>query len=248
MIVFVHQPEYMPWLGFFDKLARCDTFVIYDDAQYQHGGYHNRNKIRTIQGWEWLTIPIVHNHPQMIKDVKISGKEWVKKHLSMIVHNYEKTPYFREYFPLIEEVLNSNHQLLIDLDMHLIKVFSNILSIESKMIRSSEFPYFGAEKNEKLVSMCRLLRADTYLAGSGGRNYVNGELFSKADVTIQWHAYDHPIYQQKFEGFQPNLSIIDLLFNLGPKAKGTILKGGSVSFSKPLADVDTALTNQVLIL
>jgi hypothetical protein len=155
MIIFVHQPEYMPWLGFFDKLARCDTFVIYDDAQFQHGGFHNRNKIRTAQGWKWLTVPITHGHPQTLKDVKIAGTQWKNKHISTITHNYEKTPYFKEYFPLIKEAIDFDHELLIGLNLHLIRTFAEILSIKVNIVRSSEFPYCGKEKNEKLVSMCR---------------------------------------------------------------------------------------------
>ncbi len=229
MIVFVHQPEYMPWLGFFDKLARCDTFVIYDDAQYQHGGFHNRNRIRTMQGWEWLTVPITHGHPQTIKVVKISGRQWKNKQLSIISQNYEKTPYFKEYFPTIKEAINFDHELLIRLNLHLIKTIAEILGIKVNMVRSSEFPYLGKEKNEKLVAMCKHMGADTYLSGSGGKAYVNENLFTEAKINIQWHNYDHPTYKQRFEGFQPNMSIIDLLFNMGPKAKETILRGGNVN-------------------
>jgi hypothetical protein len=90
MKVFVHQPEYIPWLGFFDKLARCDTYVIYDDAQYQHGSFHNRNRIRTPNGWEWLTVPIIHGHPQIIKEVKISGEQWRVKQLNNLKLHYIK--------------------------------------------------------------------------------------------------------------------------------------------------------------
>jgi hypothetical protein len=233
MILFVHQPEYIPWLGFFDKLARCDTFVIYDDAQFQHGGFHNRNKIRTANGWEWLTVPIMHGHPQNIKDVKIAGSQWKKKHLSAIMHNYEKTPYFEEYFPLIEDAVNFNHELLIGLNIHLIKILAEILNIKVNMVRSSEFPYCGKEKNEKLVSMCKFIGADTYLSGSGGKGYINEDMFSEAKIKVQWHNYEHPCYDQKVGGFQPNMSIIDLLFNVGPRAKETILQGGIINTCKP---------------
>ncbi|MCW3996193.1 MAG: WbqC family protein [Candidatus Bathyarchaeota archaeon] len=232
MLVFVHQPEYIPWLGFFDKLARCDTFIIYDDAQYQHGGFHNRNKIRTKQGWEWLTVPITHGHPQTIKDIKISGNQWQNRQLALISQNYRKTPYFKQYYPIIEDVLTSNHELLIELDLHLIKTIAKILGINPKMIRSSEFPYFGTEKNEKLISMCKFIGADQYLSGSGGRAYVKEDLFTEANIEVQWHNYDHPIYKQNFEGFQPNMSIIDLLFNMGPQAKEIILKGGTLKTTK----------------
>lgn len=229
MKVFVHQPEYIPWLGFFDKLARCDTYVIYDDAQYQHGGFHNRNRIRTPSGWEWLTVPIIHGHPQTIKDVRIYGDQWRTKQLNSLRAHYRKTPYFNKYFPLLEEAIVFNHELLIGLNLHLIKSVADALDIKVKMMRSSEFPYGGEEKNEKLVSMCKFLGADTYLSGSGGQNYIKEELFRQAGVTLQWHTYEHPKYQQMFGGFEPNMSIIDLLFNEGPNAKEILLKGGKVA-------------------
>jgi hypothetical protein len=245
MILFVHQPEYIPWLGFFDKLARCDTFVIYDNAQFEHGGYQNRNRIRTPQGWKWLTVPIIHNHPQMIKDVRISGDQWSKEHTRIIAHNYEKAPYFKEYFPLIEEALNSNHELLIGLNLHLIKLFAEILGIKAKMVRSSEFPYGGQEKNEKLVSMCKFLGAETYLSGSGGKSYVDENTFFNASIRLQWHSYIHPVYNQKFEGFQSYMSIVDLLFNVGPQSKEIILKGGVIS-EKNIAPLPTVTnTNSI---
>jgi hypothetical protein len=229
MIVFVHQPEYIPWLGFFDKLARCDTYVIYDDAQYQHGGFHNRNRIRTSTGWEWLTVPITHGHPQTIKEVKICGDEWKTKQLNSIKAQYRKTPYFQMYYPLLEEAILFNHELLIGLNLHLIKAVADAMGIKVNMMRSSEFPYGGTEKNEKLVSMCKFLGADTYLSGSGGQNYIKEELFRQAGVNIQWHSYEHPAYQQVWGGFEPNMSIVDLLFNEGPNAKEILQRGGRVA-------------------
>jgi hypothetical protein len=229
MILFVHQPEYIPWLGFFDKLARCDYFIVYDDAQFQHGGFHNRNKIRTLPGWSWLTVPIVHNHPQTIKDVRIAEGNWRDKQLRIITHNYKDTPYFDYYFPKIEEVIRLDHEYLINLNLDMIKTIANLLVIKKQIICSSEFQYFGKEKTQKLVSMCKFFGADTYLAGSGGKAYMNENMFSESNIKIQWHKYEHPIYKQKFQGFQPNMSIIDLLFNMGPKAIETLLQGGKVS-------------------
>jgi hypothetical protein len=222
----------MPWLGFFDKLARCDTFVIYDDAQYQHGGFHNRNKIRTLNGWKWLTVPIIHGHPQTIKDVKISGTQWKSDHLNALIQNYQKTPYFKDYFPLIEEAINFDHKLLIDLNLNLIRAISEILSIKVNFARSSEFPYCGKEKNEKLVSMCKFMGANTYLSDSGGNAYMNEGVFSESNVKVIWHSYDHPMYKQMYEGFIPNMSVLDLLFNVGPQAKEIILKGGVVNTNR----------------
>jgi hypothetical protein len=233
MIVFVHQPEYMPWLGFFDKLARCDTYVIYDDAQYQHGGFHNRNKIRTAKGWEWLTVPIVHGHPQTIKDVRIAGTEWKKKHLNAIMENYRSSSYFKDYFPLVKEALDFDNKLLIELDLHLIKNIADVLSIKVKMVRSSDFSSCGKEKSEKLVSMCKFMGADTYLSGSGGKSYLNEDLFSHANIKVMWHNYEHPIYKQTSKDFEPNMSVIDLLLNTGKEAKQIILQGGSLAENIP---------------
>jgi len=229
MIVYVHQPEYLPWLGFFDKLSRCDIYVVYDDAQYQHGGFHNRNRIRTPPGWEWLTVPIRHGHPQLIKDVKIAGDQWKNKHLNNIKRHYKKTPYFQEYYPIIEEAITADHEMLIDLNLQLIKAFAEILGINTKMVRSSEFPYGGTEKNEKLVSLCKYLCADTYLSGSGGRSYIREEVFAQANINLRWHSYEHPIYRQGFDGFEPNMSIIDLLFNEGENAKEIMQTGGRIA-------------------
>jgi hypothetical protein len=228
MIVYVHQPEYIPWLGFFDKLARCDTYVIYDDVQYQHGGFHNRNKIRTSKGWEWLTVPINHGHPQTIKDVKISGGDWRTKQLTKIRQNYGKTPFFKDYFNLLTDQISSNHEYLIHLDLSLINTVAELLKIKVYNVRSSEFPYCGKEKNEKLIAMCKHLGADTYLSGSGGKSYIDESLFKQAKIKVQWHSYKHPAYKQLFDSFQPNMSIIDLLFNAGSEAKDILLSGGKI--------------------
>ncbi len=246
MITFVHQPEYMPWLGFFDKLSKCDVFIVYDDVQYVHGGFQNRNRIRTLQGWRWITVPIKHNHPQLIKDVKIAGNQWKQDHLRIIRHSYDKTPFFKEYFSMLQEVLAFNYEFLIDLNLSLIKAFADVLGFTIKFARSSDFPYLGKEKNEKLISMCKHVGADTYLSGSGGKTYMNESEFLDANIKIIWHSYNHPIYKQNFAGFQPNLSIIDLLFNLGPDAKQTILKGSIVNeTAMPL--MKPVITNSLVV-
>jgi hypothetical protein len=242
LITFVHQPEYLPWLGFFDKLARCDTFVIYDDTQYVHGGYQNRNRVRTAKGWRWLTVPIVHNHPQKIKDVRISGVKWRENHLRLIEHSYHDSPYFKQYFPMIKSALTFDHELLIGLNIRLINLFVDILGIKVKIMRSSEFPHLGKGKNEKLVSICKFLGSETYLSGSGGKTYIDEALFSSAKIKIIWHNYNHPIYKQPFNGFCPNMSIIDLLFSAGSQTKDVILKGGLVNNNSDSMQFITAVS------
>jgi hypothetical protein len=234
LITFVHQPEYLPWIGFFDKLARSDVFVVYDDAQFEHGGFQNRNKIRTNTGWRWLTVPIIHNNPQKIKDVKIAASNWRKEHLRIIEQHYNQTPYFEEYYPQLKEALLFNHELLIGLNLHLINLFSDFLGIEPKIVRSSEFPYCGEDRNEKLVSMCKFMGSDTYLSGYGARAYMDEALFFGSKIKLVWHNYVHPTYQQKYVGFEPFMSVVDLLFNMGPEAKKILLDGGNKNSLPPI--------------
>jgi hypothetical protein len=189
----------------------------------------------------------MHGHPQTIKDVKIAGSKWKNKHLTAITQNYKNTPCFKEYFPLIKDAINFDHELLIGLDLHLIRTIAKILDIKVNMVRSSEFPYGGAEKNEKLVSMCKFLGADTYLSGSGGKSYIVEALFAQGKIDVKWHNYEHPTYQQRYGGFLPNMSIIDLLFNMGAQAKDVILKGGAVNDRNVQAPmVDTKLIIETL--
>lgn len=229
MIALIHQPEYLPWLGFFDKLARTDVFVIYDDVQFEKNGFQNRNKILTAHGWKWLSVPVVHNYPELIKDVKISGTDWKKDHLNKILFSYKKAPYFEKYYPLIEEAISADHELLIDLNLHIIRNISDALGIKVKMIRSSELSYEGNEKNEKLISICKSVDSDTYLVGSGGRAYTDENMFSNAGIRLLWHDYVHPTYKQQFEAFQPQMSTLDLLFNAGMESKSVIFNGSIIS-------------------
>jgi hypothetical protein len=126
----------------------------------------------------------------------------------------------------------SNHESLLELNLHLIKAIAAALDMKPKIICSSELPYVGTEKNEKLVSMCKFLGADCYLSGSGGRNYIQETLFNQANIRLQWHNYEHPTYKQGFDRFEPNMSIIDLLFNEGPRTKEILLSGGRIEESK----------------
>jgi hypothetical protein len=191
-------------------------------------------------------VPIIHGHPQTIKDVRISGDEWKSKQINSLKAHYRKTPYFKEYYPLLEEAITFNHELLIGLNLHLIKAVADALGIKAKMMRSSEFPYGGEEKNEKLVSMCKFLGADTYLSGSGGQNYIKEELFSQAGISLQWHSYEHPTYAQIWGGFKPNMSIVDLLFNEGPNAKEILLRGGKVE-EKKLVQAQLAIQQEPVL-
>ncbi len=226
MIVSIHQPEYLPWLGFFNKLTYSDVFVILDDVQFEKGSFQNRNKIRTPNGWNWLTIPILHKFPEEIKDVKINGTDWKETHMKALWMNYKNAPYFNEYFFILKEAYSRDWESLADLNIYLIKRLAEILDIEISIIKSSSMSIEKNNKNEHLIDICKFLGADTYLCGQGGKTYINEELFNKNRIKILFYDYKHPIYHQRFYGFVPYMSVVDLLFNLGKEAKSIISSGG----------------------
>lgn len=215
----------MVWLGLLDKISKADLFVIFDDTQFKKHYFENRNKIRTQDGWMWLTVP-VKNQPldTNIKDIEISyDREWQKKYLNAIRTNYSKAPYFNDYFPKIEETINKNHKYLIDLNMEILLFFFSAFGINKKMIKASEL---GISKDicgsDLCLVICQKAGAKTYLAGVSGKDYLNIPSFKDCKIDVVPHEFDHPAYKQQYEPFIPGMSAIDALFNLGPEAKKLI--------------------------
>lgn len=216
------QPGYLPWLGFFDLLQRSDMFVIYDDVQYDKGSWRNRNRIKTANGTQWLTVPVLVSfgrHP-LINEVRIDNKiNWQKKHLSSIRQNYSKSPFFKKYIGIFEDAYDKRWELLVNIDMHFIKAIAECLGIrEKKMVLSSSLGIEGG-KIERLINICKSFGANTFYEGSAGRNYIDDRDFLSHYIKVLWHDYKHPYYSQlwlKGQGFISYLSVIDLLFNHGP--------------------------------
>jgi len=144
---------------------------------------------------------------------------------------YRKAPYFKDYYPTLKDALTQHHPCLANLNIHLIKTIANMLGAKIEVTRSSKLPHLDQDKNSKLIEFCKFTGADTYLCGSGGRSYVDAARFQKEGVKLLWHSYHHPVYRQVYDGFQPNMSIIDLLFNMGPQAKEVLLSGGKIEES-----------------
>lgn len=230
MIVSIHQPEYLPWLGFFDKMAKSDVFVILDNVQFQKNGFQNRNKIKTSRGWQWLTVPIIRKFPQSISEVKIDNTtKWWKKHLTALKVNYAKSEYLREYLPFFEEVYKKRWEFLADLNIFLIKKLAELFGIKTKIEISSSLNVVGSD-TEHLVGICKKLNAKTYLSGEGGKKYIDVTLFEKEGIELRFREYEHPVYPQQHEknGFISNMSAVDLLFNCGESAIDVIKSGGKI--------------------
>ncbi len=220
MIVSGHQPNYLPWLGFFDKINRSDVFIIEDNVQFEKQGFTNRNKIKTSDGARWLSVPIKHvNGPLNINQVRIANKEepdWAQRHWLTLKHSYCKAPYWRDFSEYFEDGYSRQWTLLIDLNMHFIKGIMHFLEISTPLVMASSLEATG-RKNELIIAQCKALGADIQLAGIGGREYIDPTRFEKEGIKVVFQNFHHPVYNQLHGRFTPNLSIVDYLFCTGAK-------------------------------
>jgi hypothetical protein len=227
MIVAVHQPQYLPWLGYFDKIDRADIFVLLDTVQYKKNEWQNRNRIKTAAGPQWLTVPVTYRFPQRIGEVAVNNRErWRHKQRQAIVSNYRQAPFWDSLVPLIEEILTPNWEYLAPLNIFGVRKLAEILGIETPLYVASELGEFPDDPDERLIAITKHFTADTYLAGAGGREYMKLDSYRQSGVNVIFQEYRHPVYEQRFGAFVPFLSVLDLLFNHGPGSL-TILRGES---------------------
>ena len=224
--VAILQPGYLPWLGFFEQMYRSDVFVVYDDVQYDKEGWRNRNRIKTANGMQWLTIPIMvkfESHP-LICEVKIDKKiNWRKKHLSSIKQNYSKAPYFKSYIDIFEEAYSHEWESLVCIDMHFILELASCLGMrDKKIVRSSSLNVTG-DRIERLINICKLFDANIFYEGAAGRNYIDDSQFLRHGIMVEFQDYKHSVYKQLYGDFIPYLSVIDLLFNHGKESLSILL-------------------------
>jgi hypothetical protein len=221
MRIGILQPGYLPWLGFFEQMHRSDVFVIYDDVQYDKDGWRNRNRIKTANGIQWLTVPILmkfEQHP-LINDVMIDNTvDWRKKHLLSIRQSYSKAAFFKKYVRIFDDAYLRNWDRLVDIDMYFISKLAESLGINTrKIVRSSSLNITGA-RIEKLIKICRHFGADIFYEGASGRNYLDPEIFLTHGIKVEFQNYIHPTYNQLRGDFVPYLSVVDMLFNCGDKS------------------------------
>jgi hypothetical protein len=215
------QSNYIPWKGYFDLINSVDEFIIFDTAQFTKNDWRNRNKIKTSSGVAWLTIPVCHHFGQTILETRVSNSVWSKKHWSSISQNYAKSPYFRKYEHIIENLYHiaSNEQYLSKVNNLFIKEICEILDINTP-IRWSQDYHLVDGKTERLVYLCQQTRADEYLSGPAAKVYIQEELFSNAGIKLSYMDYsEYPEYHQLFPPFEHGVSVLDLILNEGPEAK-----------------------------
>src|ERR1043166_9576480 len=199
MRIVVLQPSYLPWLGYFDQMYKSDVFVVYDDVQYDKNSWRNRNRIKTPQGWQWLTVPVLlkgRNFP-LNKDVEINNDlPWASKHLKSLAQNYRPAHFFDEVMGALEGIFTREWKFLIDLNMECISLLKRLLGLEKDLCFASELNIAKVGKTERLVEICRHFGADSFLEGDAGKSYIGESLFSNAGIELEYHHYQHPTYRQ----------------------------------------------------
>lgn len=232
MLVTGHQPNYLPYLGFFHKIAKADAFVVVDNVQFvKRGpfGWIHRNRILSDKGPVWLSVPVFTSgkFTQNIDEVRIdNSKPWRKKHLRTIEWNYRTCPYFGSCIGIFREAYSREWDSLAELNEHFIREFLKYLGIKVRIERSSALGASG-KASGLIIDFCAKLGADSYLSGVHGKDYLDRAAFDKAGLRLEFQEFSHPVYPQAFgPKFSPYLSIADLIFNCGTDSLRTIMGGG----------------------
>jgi len=220
MIVSINQPAYLPWLGYFHRIAVSDLHIVLDDVQFEKNSFTNRNKLRMKQGWCWLTVPLKTKgrFGELINQLEIANdQKWANKHLNTIRMNYAKAPYFKEHIGFFVETYSHDWHYLSDLIHKTTNHILGTLQIRTPLRRSSEMKV-GGRKDELVLNLCRAVGADVYLSGPLGRNYIREKIFQDAGIRVIYQNYIHPVYRQLHPGFEAHMSTVDLIFNHGPRS------------------------------
>ena len=226
-VVAIHQPQFLPWLGYFDKLARSDVFCLLDTVQYKKNEFQNRNRIKTSNGWQWLTVPVTYRFPQRIYEVGINHTvDWQRKHLRALKTHYRKAPFFDTYIGKFEEFYRQSFDLLAEINGTCILLLMELLGLERKLVLASSLQLETDNPTLRLVKICQALGGDVYLSGRDGANYMDLDTFRSNRLEIVFQDFNQPEYPQCYGQFEPNLSVVDLLFNCGPDSLNIIKEAG----------------------
>ncbi len=227
MLVAIHQPTFVPWLGYFDRMLRSDLFVILDHVQFERRNYQNRALIRLEDEAKWLTVPVVQlSQKEKIIDKMVDNPEdltgsrwWGPNSFATLKYAYRKSKHFDDYAPRLREIFHARWDKLIDLNMATLEFLREALEIRTPMVRSSTLTVQG-QRSELLLDICKTVGATAFHGGMGGsREYLDKAAFDEAGMGVVWQEFKHPVYPQCGEApFTKGLSALDVLFNCGPRS------------------------------
>jgi hypothetical protein len=226
MIVTISQPRYLPWLGYFHKIAVSDVFMYLDTVQYTPRDWENRNKIKTDRGWAWLTVPVKARYRALILEISIDNEQpWAHKHWNSIRTYYGAAPHFSRYAESLRALYQDRAwESLLDLNLALTNYLCQCFGFTStKIVKASDYQC-TQHGTDLLVQLARAVGASVYYSGSQGRAYLDESAFQAAGILVAYQDYRHPTYPQHYGAFEPAMAALDLLFNCGPAAGEIILQ------------------------
>lgn len=240
MIVAVHQPHFLPWLGYLDRMRQADLFVVLDHVQFERRNYQNRTRILVDGRPQWITVPVQqHSQQERIIDKRLDNpppgeaRWWGPNLARTLRHAYRDAPFLEDYAADLCGILESRWERLADIDRASVDFLRDAFGIRTPLVMSSELDVPGT-KSQLILNLCLAAGADTYLAGLGGsRHYLDRDAFAEAGVDIAWQAFEHPRYRQAGGGeFVAGLSAVDLLFAEGPRS-AALLAGATPAAAEP---------------
>ncbi len=218
MLVAIHQPQYLPWLGYLDKIDRADVFVILDTVQFKKNEWQNRNRIRTAQGCQWVTVPVLHRFGQPINEVRINPSEdWAAKHVRTIEMHYARAPHREPFLEGLRAICRRPWERLSDLNVAVLTWLLEAYGITTPLRMASEMT-LRDEPTDRLIDICRTVGGTGYLAGAGAAGYMDMPRFEASGIGLEVQDFHHPVYPQCYEPFMPGMAAIDLLFACGGEA------------------------------
>jgi hypothetical protein len=218
MVISINQPAYLPWLGYFERIARSDIHVVLDHVQFEKNSFTNRNKIRVKEGTAWLSIPLATKGKFGNLEIKslefVPADKWKAKHWASLKMSYSRAPYFEQLREAYEAIYSCEWSGFMPFVRAMLAQHLLDLGIKTRLVFSSEIETFGC-KSQLVLNICKSFAAKSYLSGSQGRAYIDERAFLDEGISLQYQDYQHPTYKQVWPGFQSHLGILDLLFNHG---------------------------------
>ncbi len=221
MICAIHQPQFLPWLGYLHKIACSDVFVFLDNVQFKKNEFQNRNKILVGNEAKWITVPVTFDFGDAINETKIAdNQDWCSRMTNTISQNYARTPYFKEYGHEFIDIINRDWENLAKLNQATVEWLMKCFGIRSEILTASNLPISSSDPTQRLIDICLHVKANTYLSGSGGLDYLDSSKFDQAGIHLEFQNFLHPQYTQYHhdtskKDFISNLSAVDMLFNCG---------------------------------
>lgn len=222
MTVGMIQSNYLPWRGYFDFIDDVDLFIFYDDVQYTHRDWRNRNTIKTKEGLCWISVPVLHDRDTLVQSAAIDySQRWRDKHIKTISLTYSKASFYKDYSQELFDIIQTKYHTISELNIELIKWTMNKLDIKTRLGMSKDFKVDG-DKYERPLNIMEKIGATSYLSGPTAKPYTDSTKYQQAGIELKYKSYEYLPYNQLWGPFEPNVSIIDLLFNCGPDAYGLI--------------------------